>query len=89
MTLVPSGSPDHGEEDMACAELIAGLLQSTSPSHEAVIAAVKASRAAARHRPDDPDLPLEDVNCAIAIDEFGFAMKAERQDGRVIAKAFF
>jgi hypothetical protein len=37
----------------------------------------------------DPDFPIEDVNCAIAIDAFEFAMKTERQEGRLIAKPFF
>ena len=89
VTLVASGPPDEGEEDVACAEWIAALLLGAPQPKEAVIAAVKGSRAAARHRSDDPDLPAEDVNCAVAIDAFAFAMKAERQAGHVIAKPFF
>jgi 2-phosphosulfolactate phosphatase len=88
VTLVASGPPHEGEEDVACAEWIAALLRGEPPSKEAVIAAVTGSRAAARHRAGDSDLPLEDVSCAVAVDAFDFAMKAERQTGRVIARRF-
>ena len=89
VTLVASALPGEGEEDVACAELIAALLQGAPHSKETVVAAVKGSRAAAKHRSDDPDLPLEDVDCAVAVDAFEFAMKSERRSGRVIAKPFF
>ena len=88
VTFVASGSPKEGEEDIACAELIAALLQGARHSGDAVVAAVAGSRAAARHRSDDADFPMEDVNCAVAIDAFDFAMKTERQGGRVIARPF-
>ena len=89
VTLVASGAPHEGEEDVACADWIAALLQGVPHSTEVVISALKGSRAAARLRSGDPDLPAEDVNCAAAVDTFGFAMKAERQAGPVIAKPFF
>lgn len=54
-----------------------------------MIAAVKSSRAAAKHRPDDLDLPPEDIDCAVAIDAFEFAMKTEKRAGRLIATPFF
>jgi hypothetical protein len=71
-----------------CFRLKTPLLRGEQPSKEAVVAAVKSSRAAAKHRAGDPDLPLEDVSCAIAVDAFDFAMKADRQTGRVIARPF-
>ena len=89
VTLVASGPPDEGEEDLACAEWIAALLQGVNHSKEEVIATVRGSRAAAKHRSDDPDLPVEDLNCAVAIDAFEFAIKAEREAGHVIARPFF
>jgi 2-phosphosulfolactate phosphatase len=89
VTLVASGPPDEGEEDLACAEWIAALLQGAPHSEEAVVAAVRGSRAAAKHQSDDRDLPVEDVDCAVAIDAFGFAMRTERQAGHVIARPFF
>jgi 2-phosphosulfolactate phosphatase len=89
VTLVASGAPDEGEEDIACAEWLAALLQGVHHSRDAVVAAVTGSRAAGKHRSDDADFPVEDVNCAVAIDAFKFAMKTERQAGRVIARPFF
>ena len=89
VTLVASGPPHEGEEDIACAEWIAALLQGVHPSRDAVVAAVAGSRAAAKHRSDDADFPVEDIDCAVAIDAFDFAMKTERQGGRLIARPFF
>ena len=86
VTLVASGAPNEGEEDLACAELLASLLEGRPCRWENVIAAVKGSRTAARHRLGDPDFPMEDVDCATSIDAFEFAMSVERQDGRTIAK---
>ena len=89
VTLVASGRPNEGEEDLACAEWIKSLLQGTHISRESVISAVKNSRAAQRHGSNDGDLPLEDVNCAANIDAFNFAMNTEKRGGRVIARQFF
>jgi hypothetical protein len=50
------------------------------------IEAVRASRAARLHRAGDPDRPLEDLDCATAIDRFDFAMKVERHEERLVAR---
>lgn len=89
VTFVVSGAAAEGEEDVACAELMAARLQGAPHSREAVVAAVRASRAAARHRCGDPDFPVEDVECAVAIDAFDFAMRAERRDDRWTARPVF
>jgi 2-phosphosulfolactate phosphatase len=86
VTLVASGRPGEGEEDIACAEWIGAVLQGNRAPTESVVAAVLKSRAAAKHTSEDLDLPLEDLPCVTAIDAFSFAMKAERQEGRVIAR---
>jgi 2-phosphosulfolactate phosphatase len=86
VTLVASGKPHEGEEDVACAELIASWLRGDAHSRESVIATVLGSRAAARHRAGDADFPPDDVSCATAIDAFDFAMKAERRGGRWVAR---
>jgi 2-phosphosulfolactate phosphatase len=88
VTFVVSGAPLEGEEDLACAELMAASLQQVAHSREAVIAAVAGSRAAARHRSGDPDFPPEDVDCAVAIDAFDFAMRAKRENDRWIARPY-
>ena len=86
VTLVASGRPDEGEEDLACADWMAAQLQGIAPSCESAVAAVRNSRAAAKHRAGDADLPAEDVDCAAAIDTFDFAMKAEQRGSNWIAK---
>ena len=86
VTLVASGSPDEGEEDLACAELMASLIQGRPFRKDTIVDAVRTSRAAARHRPADADFPAGDIDCAVAIDAFEFAMKVERRAGRAIAR---
>jgi 2-phosphosulfolactate phosphatase len=88
VTLVASGAPGEGEEDLACAEFIAALLEGRPHAHDAVRATVEASRAAARHKAGDADFPLDDVACASAIDAFDFAMKAEKDGGHWIARPY-
>jgi 2-phosphosulfolactate phosphatase len=78
VTFVASGSPREGEEDVACAELMAAQLLGTPHSVESTVATVLNSRAAARHRTGDPGFPAADVDCATSVDAFDFAMKAER-----------
>jgi 2-phosphosulfolactate phosphatase len=89
VTFIVSGAPAEGEEDRACAELMTALLQGISHSRESVVSVVKASRAAARHRADDSDHPLEDIDSAVAIDAFDFAMRAERVDNRWTARPVY
>lgn len=89
VTFVASGRPVEGEEDLACAEYIASLLRGTSPSKDSAIASVRSSRAARRHQSLDPDFPAQDVDCAVAIDAFEFAMKTEIHDQSLIARPFF
>jgi hypothetical protein len=78
--------------------LIPGFAHNNSPSgligkqlqssREAVVATVTGSRAAVRHRSGDADFPAADIDCAVAIDAFAFAMKVERQAGRLVARRF-
>jgi 2-phosphosulfolactate phosphatase len=88
VTLVAMGSPNEPaeEEDMAAALVIEALLLGKEPPRERAIAMVRGSRAAARHVPGDHGRPPEDVALCAAIDTFDFAMRAERRDGRVIAR---
>ena len=89
VTLVASGRPDEGEEDVACAEWISAALKGIRPATEPVIAAVLNSRAAEKHASGDLDLPLEDLPCVTAFDAFPFAMRAERREGRVFARPYY
>ena len=89
VTFVASGAPHEGEEDVACAELMAASLHRVVHDRESVIAAVMGSRAAAKHQSGDLDFPPEDIHCAVAIDAFNFAMRAERESNRWIARPYF
>lgn len=86
ITLVVSGAPDEGEEDMACAIWIEALLKGETPDYEKTQAMVFASRAALRHKPFDKDRPVQDLECATAIDVFDFAMRVQREEGRHVAR---
>ena len=79
----------EGEEDVACAELMVASLQRVAHFRQAAIACVVGSRAAAKHRSGDADFPPEDIDCAVAIDAFDFAMKADREGDRWIARPHF
>jgi len=86
VTLVASGCPHEGEEDLACAEMLAALLQGTLVQQDRIIAAVRNSRAARKHGIGDSDSPLDDVACAVNVDAFSFAMKVEKHAATFIAK---
>jgi 2-phosphosulfolactate phosphatase len=88
VTLVASGYPDEGEEDLACAEVLRALLLGDIPDMKEAIRRVILSRAANRHSFGDPDRPAEDVACASMIDWFRFAIRAEFATGGVIARRF-
>lgn len=85
VTFVLSGYPEEGEEDRACSTLMEALLRGEPPAREEAARAVRASRAAAKHRAGDADRPIEDLDCATAVDQFDFAMKAEFREGRLVA----
>jgi 2-phosphosulfolactate phosphatase len=87
VTLIVSGAPDEGEEDMACAIWIEALLKGETPDYERTQAMVFASRAALKHKPFDKDRPLQDLECATAIDVFDFAMQVERDGSRLVARS--
>jgi 2-phosphosulfolactate phosphatase len=90
VTFVETGvrSKGGGEEDSACADYIAGLL-STSPISTADIHnRVLESQAAAKFQNiDSPDFPTADLEHALKIDCFRFAMKVERTDNLSILKS--
>jgi len=86
VTLVASGCPQEGEEDLACAEMLAALLQGTPVDQERIIAAVQNSRAARKHVIGDSDLPQDDVACAVNVDAFSFAMQVEKRAAGFIAR---
>ena len=89
LTFVLSGYPDEGEEDRACAVYMEALLRGEPPPRKEAARAVRASRAAAKHRAGDADRPIEDLDCATAVDAFEFAMKVETQHGHLVARCYY
>ncbi|MBI2923583.1 MAG: 2-phosphosulfolactate phosphatase [Planctomycetes bacterium] len=89
VTIVLSGYPDEGEEDRACSTYMEALLRGEPPPRDDAIRAVLASRAAAKHRAGDSDRPIEDLDCATAVDAFDFAMKVETRESRLVAKRVY
>lgn len=74
-------------EDDACADYLAALLRGEAPEVAATLARVRAS-ADARELTDSlgDDFPPTDLDLALAVDCFDFAMPVERHDGLWIAR---
>ena len=83
MNALPEGTED---EDLAAALYLQALLKGEPLPTERVISMVRNSDSAASFVPEDPDRPIEDLDCCTAIDAFDFAMRVHHQDGRLIAR---
>ncbi|MEX2486847.1 MAG: 2-phosphosulfolactate phosphatase [Nitriliruptoraceae bacterium] len=67
-----------GDEDLACAELIAAMLDGSDPDPAPFLARVATSDAGRAFAPDGPAwAPPEDLACAIEVDRFDFTVRAE------------
>ena len=82
----PAGSPYN--EDDACGDYLAALLRGEPPDAAATLARVRAS-ADARELTDSlgDDFPATDLDLALALDAFDFAMPVERREGLWIARS--
>jgi len=71
-----------GDEDLACAELIAARLGGDDPDPATFLARVPTSDAGRMFGPDGPDwAPPEDLRLACEVDRFDFALIATPADG--------
>jgi 2-phosphosulfolactate phosphatase len=89
LTFVPSGSyrPGYGDEDLACAEYIADLLQNnSSPIHHFVDRVYRSKWGQVFADPARPEFPIEDLECSVAVDLFDFAMVVHASDGYYVLK---
>jgi 2-phosphosulfolactate phosphatase len=88
VTLVVTGtwSDRDGDEDHACADLIEAVLRGDDPPRARYAERVRSSDFGRRFAAgSDPNLPLADLECAAAVDRFGFAMPMNRlRDGLLI-----
>jgi 2-phosphosulfolactate phosphatase len=86
VTLVISGvRPDRsGDEDAACADYLEALLTGTPVDREAIMRRVRQSWAGRLFTQADPDFPAADLECALDIDRFSFALEVRQQEGGYI-----
>lgn len=89
ITLVAMG--DHGmvrtDEDEVCALHLRNLLEDRPGDPEGVRRVILAGQSAARFRdPARPHLRPEDLDVALDIDRYGFAIRVELEDGRPVAR---
>lgn len=91
VTLVATGvrPDDPGDEDLACADYLAGLLRGEQPQAAPYLARVQNSAAAQKfYDPQLPEFPAADMDCCLALDCFDFALPITRQgDLLVLQKA--
>lgn len=85
LATMPETWPD-GEDD-ACADYLAALLRGEPPDTEATIRRVKGGMDARQHLdPNEPDFPASDLDFALAIDCFNFAMPVTREGDVLVAR---
>jgi 2-phosphosulfolactate phosphatase len=88
VTLVITGArPDHpGDEDAACADYLEALLSGTPFDREAIVRRVRQSWAGRLFIQADPDFPLADLECALDINRFAFALEVRQREGQHIIR---
>ncbi len=80
VTLVQTGvlPGGWGDEDIACADLLSLYLRGEAPDLHRLVERVRASRSGRHYRgPADPVFPMADLECAVQVDRFDFAMLVE------------
>lgn len=86
--IVTGAGDDSGDEDQACAEYIAALLNGDRPDPIPYLDRVLHSRAAQKFLGcSDPDFPAGDVGLAMALDVVDFALAIEVEDGVPVIRA--
>lgn len=89
VTFVITGkSYNGGDEDLACAEYLEGLLREEHLEERPFIRRVMESRDAFPHLdPAQKEFPFSDLEYCAQIDRFDFAMPINRENGRYIMRA--
>ena len=76
-----------GEEDRACADLLAARLRGQSPDPEPFIERVRRSQGAAKFLdPAKPAFPPRDLDLACELDRFDFAMAGHREGDQLVIR---
>lgn len=84
ITLVQTGvfPGGWGDEDIACADLIEAQINGTDLNIENIKQRVRESRSGVHYSdPDHAVFPSADLDVALEIDRFDFAMSVEKEDG--------
>jgi 2-phosphosulfolactate phosphatase len=87
ITLVITGArpDDPADEDAACADYLEALLTGQEPDRAEIVRRVRESQVAAKFLdPADPRFPSADLDCAVNIDRFDFALPVRRQEGQLV-----
>lgn len=83
MVITGSHAGGLADEDVACADYLEGLVRGQAPCDEGVVQRVLRSKAAQKFRdPGRPEFSPEDLDCAVDVDRFAFAMLVRQQRGR-------
>ena len=81
-------APEHGDEDLACAEYLELLLKDQEPDPAPYLQRVYESRDAIMHLdPNLPEFPKSDLDHCTNIDAFDFAMPVTKENGRYVMRA--
>lgn len=90
VTFVETGARGEGsgDEDVACADYIAGLLDGNPPGLDEIERRVRNSRAAQKFVGDKHStFPRADLEQSLKVDCFDFAMEAQRSNGQLVLRA--
>ncbi|HEU0292270.1 MAG TPA: 2-phosphosulfolactate phosphatase [Anaerolineales bacterium] len=90
VTFVITGQykPEHGDEDLACAEYLETLLKGRQPDPAPFVERVFKSRDALMHLdPTLPAFPRTDLDYCTHIDAFDFVMFVTKENGRHVMRA--
>jgi 2-phosphosulfolactate phosphatase len=90
VTFVETGARGRGsgEEDLACADYMAGLLNGTPPALDEIERRVRNSRAAQKFVGDNHSVfHRADLEQALKVDCCDFAMEAQRRNGQLVLRA--
>jgi 2-phosphosulfolactate phosphatase len=72
---------DWGDEDAVCADLIEAYLSGRSIAIESITSRVCGSRSGLHYDGTRPSFPHTDLDLALEIDRFPFAMLVEKKNG--------
>lgn len=89
VTFVITGqyAPEHGDEDLACAEYLESLLKNQQPDPAPYIERIIKSRDALLHLDLAlPEFPPSDLDHCTSIDRFDFAMLVSKENGRSVLR---